>query len=144
MNEKTKTGLEILQAAVLLGILGDVLLRATPWGLNVFLFIGALAAAMIMLILRRRQEFWNGQTILLNGALVFFAAMFVWRDSIELKIFDTLAILTILAVLTLPALKIKTQIAGVFHYFIGFLWSGISAAFAPFFLIFNDVGFQTI
>ncbi|MBA2495481.1 MAG: DUF4173 domain-containing protein [Acidobacteria bacterium] len=144
MNEKTKTGLEILQVAVLLGILGDVLLRATPWGLNIFLFIGALAAAMTMLILRRRQEFWNAQTILLNGALVFFAAMFVWRDSMELKIFDTLAILTILAVLTLPALKIKTQIAGVFHYFIGFVWSGISAGFAPFFLIFNDVGWKTI
>ncbi|MBA3632831.1 MAG: DUF4173 domain-containing protein [Acidobacteria bacterium] len=144
MNEKTKTGLEILQAAVLLGILGDVLLRTTPWGLNIFLFIGALTAAMTMLILRRRQKFWNAQTILLSGALVFFAAMFVWRDSVELKIFDTLAILTILAVLTLPALKIKTQIAGVFHYFIGFLWSGISAGFAPFFLVFNDIKWKTI
>ena len=39
MNERTKIGLEILQAAVLLGVLGDVLLRAMPWGLNVFLFI---------------------------------------------------------------------------------------------------------
>jgi len=95
MNERTKTGLEILQAAVLLGILGDVLLRATPWGLNVFLFIGALAAAMLMLVLRRKREFWNKQTMLLHGALIFFAAMFVWRDSMELKVFDTFAILTI-------------------------------------------------
>lgn len=144
MNERTKTGLEILQTAVLLGVLGDVLLRVTPWGLNVFLFIGALAAAFVMLILRRKQEFWNAQTITLNAALIFFAAMFVWRDSMELKVFDTLAILTILAILTLPALKIKTQIAGVFHYFVGFVWSGISAAFAPFFLIFNDVKWKTI
>lgn len=144
MNEKTKTGLEILQTAVLLGVLGDVLLRQTPWGLNVLLFVGALAAAMIMLILRRRQEFWNIQTIALNIALVFFAAMFVWRDSMELKIYDTLAILTILAVLTLPALKIKMQIAGVFHYIIGFIWSGINAAFAPFILVFNDVKWKTI
>ena len=144
MNERTKTGLEILQAAVLLGVLGDVLLRVTPWGLNVFLFVGALVAAFIMLILRRRQEFWNAQTITLNAALIFFAAMFVWRDSMELKIFDTLAILTILAVLTLPALKIKTQIAGVFHYFVGFVWSGISATVAPFFLVFNDVKWKTI
>ncbi len=56
MNEKTKTGLEILEAALLLGILGDALLRVTPWGLNVFLWIGALVAAMIMLTLRRRSE----------------------------------------------------------------------------------------
>ena len=69
MNERTKTGLEILQAAVLLGILGDVLLRQTPWGLNVFLFVGALVAAFVMLVLRRKQEFWTRQTIALNGAL---------------------------------------------------------------------------
>ncbi len=144
MNERTKTGLEILQAAVLLGILGDVMLRKTPWGLNVLLFIGALAAAFVMLVLRRKREFWNAQSIALNIALVFFAAMFVWRDSMELRTFDTLAILTILAILTLPALKIKTQLAGVFHYIIGFIWSGISAGFAPFFLFFNDVEWKTI
>ena len=144
MNERTKTGLEILQAAVLLGVLGDVLLRQMPWGLNVLLFIGALTAAMTMLIWRRKREFWNAQTIALNVALVFFAAMFVWRDSAELKAFDTIAILTILAILTLPALKIKTQIAGVFHYIIGFIWSGISAVFAPFFLVFGDIKWKTI
>ena len=144
MNEKTKTGLEILQAAVLLGVLGDVLLRQTPWGLNVLLFAGALVAAFVMLVLRRRQEFWNKQTIALNGALIFFAAMFVWRDSQELKIFDTLAILTILAILTLPVLKIKPQIAGVFHYIIGFVWAGFSASLAPFLLVFNDVEWKTI
>ena len=37
MNERTKLGLEILEAAVLLGILGDVLLRASSWGLNILL-----------------------------------------------------------------------------------------------------------
>ena len=144
MNEKTKTGLEILQAAVLLGVLGDVLLRAMPWGLNVLLFVGAFAAAFVMLVLRRKREFWNKQALALNAALVFFAAMFVWRDSMELKIFDTFAILTILAVQSLPTLKIKTQIAGVFHYIIGFCWSGINAALAPFFLFINDIGWKTI
>ena len=144
MNERTKTGLEILQAAVLLGVLGDVLLRVTPWGLNIFLFIGALAAAFMMLILRRKREFWDKQTIALNCALVFFGAMFVWRDSDELKVFDTFAILTILAVLSLQTLKIKTQIAGVFHYGIGFVWSGINAVLAPFFLLIGDIGWKTI
>jgi hypothetical protein len=144
MNEKTKTGLEILQAAVLLGVLGDVLLRQTPWGLNVLLFIGALAAAFVMLVLRRRQEFWNKQTIALNVALVFFAAMYVWRDSMELKVADFLAIFTILAVLSLPALRVKTNLAGVFHYIIGFFWSGINAAFAPFFLLIDDIAWKTL
>ncbi len=71
MNERTKTGLEILQAAVLLGILGDVLLRDVRWGLNVLLFIAALTAALMMLVWRRRENFWNPQTIVLNAALIF-------------------------------------------------------------------------
>jgi hypothetical protein len=144
MNERTKTGLEILEAAVLLGVLGDVLLRGTPWGLNVLLFIGALVAAFVMMILRRRRELWNAPTIALNAALVFFAACFAWRDSVELKTFDALAILTILAILSLPALKINKSIAGVFHYLVGFLWSGVNAVFAPFLLVFSDIQWKTI
>jgi hypothetical protein len=144
MNERTKLGLEIIEAAVLLGILGDALLRATPWGLNVFLFVGALCAAMLTLALRRKKELWNFQTASLHGALIFFAAMFVWRDAIELKLLNALAILTISAVLTLPAMKIKTQVAGVIHYICGALWSGINAAFAPFFLLMGDVKWSTI
>lgn len=142
--DKTKTGLEILEAAVLLGVLGDSLLRATPWGLNVFLFITTLAAAIIGLTLRRKREFWSVQVASLHGALIFFAAMFLWRDSMELKILNTLAILTVLAVLTLPALKIKAQIAGVFQYFYAAIWSALNAAFAPFFLLFGDIKWKTI
>jgi hypothetical protein len=144
MNEKTKTGLEILEAAVLLGILGDALLRETPWGLNVFLWIGALIAAMLMLGLRRRSERLNGQTIALHAALLFFAAMFVWRDSIQLKLLNTLAILTILSVLTLPVLKIKSNVAGIVHYLFAGFWAGINAAFAPFYLVFEDIKWKTL
>ena len=144
MNERTKAGLEILQAAVLLGVLGDVLLRQMPWGLNVLLFVGALVGAFVMLVLRRKREIWNVQTITLNLALLFFAAMFVWRDSAELQVFDTLAILTILAILTLPILNIKPQIAGVSHYIAGAVWSGISAAFMPFLLVFDDIKWAQI
>jgi hypothetical protein len=144
MNEKTKTGLEILEAALLLGILGDVLLRETPWGLNVFLWVSVLVAAMAAIVLRRKAELWSLQTITLHGALVFFAAMFAWRDAIELKILNTLAILTILAVLTLPALKIKAHLAGVSHYIFAGVWSGINAVFTPLLLIFDDIKWKTL
>ena len=143
MNEKTKTGLEILHTAVLLGILGDALLRAEPWGLNVLMFIVALVASMTMLVLRRNHGFWNRRIAALHLALIFFGAMFVWRDSMQLKAFDTIAIFAIGAVLILPALKIKMHTAGVFHYIIGFIWSGINCVFAPFFLIFDDIKWKT-
>jgi len=144
MNERTKTGLEIIEAAVLLGILGDAFLRATPWGLNVLLFVGALVAAMLALVLRRRREFWNFQTASLHGALIFFAAMFVWRDAIELKLLNVLAIFTILTVLTLPALKIKTQVAGLIHYIYAACAAALSAGFAPLQLLMGDIKWNTI
>ncbi len=144
MNEKTKTGLEILEAAILLGVLGDVLLRVTPWGLNVFLWIGALVAALVMLTLRRRSELLSRQTVALHGALIFFALMFVWRDSTELKVLNSLAVIGILSLLTLPALQIKASVAGVFHYGFSIFWAGINAAFAPFYLVLADVKWKTL
>ena len=144
MNDKTKTGLEILQSAVLLGVAGDLLLRQTPWGLNVFLWITLLVVAMIAITVRRKSDNWTPQTILLHGALLFFAAMYVWRDSEELKVLNFLAMLLILAVLILPSLKLKVQTTGFFQYGIAWLFSGFSVALAPFWLLFDDIKWKTI
>jgi hypothetical protein len=139
MNERTKTGLEIIQVAIAIGVIGDIFLRVTPWGLNVLVFNAAFVAGMIMLLRRRAPEYLTRQTYALFGSLIFFASMFVWRDSIELRVADTFAILAVLSVLFLPQMKVTTQIAGVFHYIVGFVWSCLSAVGAPFLLIFSDV-----
>ena len=144
MNERTKTGLAILEAALLLGILGDTMLRSGQLGLNVVLVISGLSAALCMLAIRRKPELWSKETALLHVALVFFAACFAWRDSSELLLADGFVILTILAVLTLPSLKVKMQLAGVSHYAIGWIWSGLSVAFAPFFLLIDDIKWKSI
>ncbi len=144
MNDKTKTGLEILQSAVLLGITGDMLLRSIPWGLNIFLWVGLLVAAMIAITIRRKTESFTPQTIALHGALMFFALMYVWRDSTQLKILNFLTILTILSVLTLPALKIKQKTAGVFQYGVGLLYTGLSSAVAPLWLLMHEIKWKQI
>src|SRR5439155_272134 len=54
LTERTRLGLEVLATGVVLGIAGDALLRATPWGLNAFLCTVALAAAAAWLVYRRR------------------------------------------------------------------------------------------
>lgn len=144
MNQRTKTGLEILQVALILGVLGDVLLRQTPWGLNVLLFNAAFAAGMIMLIRRGAHEQLTGHSLGLLGALVFFASMFVWRDAIELRVADTFAIIAILAALFLPKMNVAARAAGVIHYIIAFLWSGINAIFAPFALVGSDVSWSNV
>lgn len=139
MNERSKTGLEILQIAVVLGVLGDILLRQTPWGLNALLFNVAFAAAMIMLLVRHAPEYLTKQTLALFGALIFFASMFVWRDASELRVADTLAIIAILSVLFVPRMKIAASVAGVIHYVFGFLWSSFNALFAPAALLAADI-----
>ncbi len=144
MNIRTKTGLQVLQFAIVIGILGDVLLRVMPWGLNVLLFNAAFAAAMIVLLKRFKPEYLTRQTWGLFGALIFFASMFVWRDSLELRLADTVAILAILSVLLVPKMKIPAQAAGVFQYGFAFLYSSFNAAFAPFALVFSDVEWGSI
>jgi hypothetical protein len=139
MNNRSKTGLQILQIAIGLGILGDILLRHMPWGLNVLLFNLAFGAAMVTLLWHRKREYLTPQTWALIGAQVFFAAMFVLRDSAELRLADSVAIVAILSVLFVPKLKVSARIAGVFHYIVGFLWSALNAAFAACGLLAVDI-----
>lgn len=144
MNARTKTGLEILQVAAVLGVLGNVLLRATPWGLNVTLFNIAFAAGMITLLWRHAPSFLTRQTIALFGALIFFASMFAWRDAIELRVADTFAIITILSIIFIPRMKIATQLAGVFQYGVAFVWSAFGSAFSPLLLLTSDIEWAKI
>lgn len=139
MNERTKTGLEILMAAAAIGLLGNLLLRQTPWGVNAFLFVAVFVAAMIAVAYRRRPEILTLRSVSLMGAMVFFASMFLIRDAEELLVWDTFAILIIMGVLVLPNFGINQRVAGAFHYVVGFLWSGISSAFAPFVLLGSDI-----
>lgn len=139
MNERTKTGLQILQVALIIGVAGDIFLRVDPWGLGVTMFNVVFVAGMLTVLYRRAPEQLTWQTMGLFAAQLFFASMFAWRDSIELRIADGIAILTILSVLFLPKLKVSTSTAGVFHYGAGFVGSALNAIGAPFVLLFDDV-----
>lgn len=139
MNERTKTGLEILQASALMGVLGNILLRQTPWGLNAFLFVTAFVAAILMLMRRRRPELLTRNTIALTAAMVFFASMFLIRDSIELRVADTFAIVGIMGVIMLANFGVKSHIAGAFHYVAGIGWSGLTSVLGPIALLAVDI-----
>src|SRR5438309_10511270 len=89
MNTRSKTVFEILKIALAIGLFADLLLRQMPWGLNCLLFNLAFVAGTITLLLRRKPEYLTPQTWALLGAQIFFAAMFVWRDSDELHVADS-------------------------------------------------------
>ena len=143
MNNRSKTGLYILKVALGIGVLADVLLRQMPWGLNVLLFNLAFVAGTVVLLWRRKPEYLTAQTWALLGAQIFFAAMFVWRDSDELHVADSVAIVVVMSVLFVPQMKIPPRVAGVFHYIVGFIWSTLNAGFAAFALLFSDIEWKS-
>jgi hypothetical protein len=97
MNEKTKQGLRVLEAALLLGVLGDGLLRATPLGLNVLLWTGAIVIAMVALMVRWRRRALSGGGHFLLLSIILFAAAFAWRDSLTLNLLAGLGLFLTLA-----------------------------------------------
>lgn len=132
----------ILLVALGMGIFGDLLLRQTPWGLNVLLFNLAFVAGFLMLAMRRRPDYLTTQTIALLCAQIFFAAMFVWRDAGELLVADAMAIIAILSVLFVPRMNVAQRVAGVVHFIVGFIWSSLNAWFAAAALLTVDIDWK--
>jgi|GEM_PF-92346 len=145
MNNRTKLGLNILEAALLLGVLGDALLRQTPWGLNVFLWTGALVAAMYALHARSGgRASWRADGGWLLLPIVFFAAAFAWRDSATLKLLDGLALFVALALLAWRTRGRRIRLGGLADYALGLGHAAFDAMFASLPLVISDVRWATI
>ncbi len=143
MNERTKLGLGILEAALLLGLLGDALLRAKPWGLNVLLWFVAFVAALTALLKQKHIALAGEGSWLLPCGLLF-AAFFAWRDSLTLRFLDALSILVLLALVILRTREGRIRLAGLSDYALALLISGANAIFGMFPLVFIDVRWREI
>ncbi|HEX8127871.1 MAG TPA: DUF4173 domain-containing protein, partial [Pyrinomonadaceae bacterium] len=145
MSNRTKLGLNILAAALLLGVLGDALLRETPWGLNVFLWAGALVAAMLVLHARsERRASWRADGGWLLLPVAFFAAAFAWRDSETLKLLDGLALFVSFALLAWRARGRQIRLGGLADYALGLGHAAFDVMFASLPLIVSDVQWAKI
>ena len=123
MGERTKLGLGIAGAALVLGLLGDGLLRATPWGLNVFLFALPLVGLAASLAVWRGVSLRGGGRFLV-APLLLFAALFAWRDS------DTLAVINGLSLLVALSLAVLRSRSGSLAVGLsGYLYWGLQTAF---------------
>ncbi|HEX8458217.1 MAG TPA: DUF4173 domain-containing protein [Pyrinomonadaceae bacterium] len=146
MNSRTKLGLNVLEAALLLGVLGDALLRETPWGLNVFLWTGVLVAAMSALHARTPQTraSWRTDGGWLFVPLFFFASAFAWRDSPTLNFLDGLALFSTLALVAWRARGRSIRLANLTDYVLGLGHAAFNVLFASLPLVFTDVKWETI
>ncbi len=91
MTPAPRAAVTVLGAGVALGALADVLLRATPWGVNLTLWIAAVLGAGAALA-RRWRVAVAPETPWLALAALLLAAGFVGRDAEELQVLTVLGL----------------------------------------------------
>ena len=138
MPAATRLALSLLLAALLLGVVGDVLLRHTPWGINLLLWVTALSLSLVAVAQWNHLRLTGGGRWLSGPALIF-AALFALRDSIMLNSANLLAILICLALMAYRARQGRIRVAALAEYVRGTTLAGVCAAVGALQLIFNDI-----
>jgi len=136
MNDQAKLETSILAAAMALGILGDVLLRSFPWGMNLAIWLWTLTAAILVLARSRREAFAGGYW--LGMLMVVFSVGYLWRDSFALAALNFLAVLTTLCLFTLRAQGVCLRVASLTRFGLSSVIAGLNTAFGMFPLLFGN------
>jgi hypothetical protein len=142
MGSRTRLALGLLGAALFLGLLGDELFRATPLGLNLFLWVLALAAVLVGLGIWRGAPLVGGRRWMLP-TLVLFAGLVVWRDSALLLLLNLFALVV---ALTLGALRTPRPVhrAGLSDYVVGLGYAGAAVGGRTVTLMQEDIDWEEL
>lgn len=143
MEQRGKTSVGIIAVGLLLGILGDWLLRAMPWGINVALWLGALLGLAALLAWRLRLIL-AGDGCWLALPIMLFAATFAWRDSITLATLNMLVLLTLLGLAMIFSGAGRLRFGGVLVYLVGLIQAGFAALFGSLQLLFFDLPWRRL
>jgi hypothetical protein len=97
-EERARLAARALADALLLGIVGDAILRVASWGANMTIWSVAIVAAIVTLARRRYEALPRDARWLLMPAIAL-SLLFLWRDAESLTVYNTLAFLGTLALL---------------------------------------------
>jgi len=144
-DERRRLATRTLGDALLLGVVGDALLRAPSWGTNFTLWSLAILVAMVTLVRRRDGVPADARWILLPAVAL--SLMFSWRDAESLAAFNTLALIGTIALLaaacageTRRAL-VGSRVRDIAH---AVILVGLETAFGMLALVFSDVSFRHV
>jgi Domain of unknown function (DUF4153) len=143
MGDKTVLALRVMAGAAVMGVLGDLLLRQFPWGLNVFLWLVALLAT-VAIILRLQPSAGVRVNRWMLAPVVIFGAFFAWRASVPLKLMDVFAVLVALTLASPLLGRVRVPLASLFHYFSAAVAAGAYTAFGTLALVFGDVEWKEV
>jgi Domain of unknown function (DUF4173) len=139
----TRLGLILLGAALLQGVLGDVLFRGVPLGLNVPLWVASFVACLVVLLRVARAPLGQGRRWMI-APLVLFAGLVAWRDSPWLLGLDALAIAGAVAIGALRSPSVRLPLAGVVDYAGGLAAAGFAALGGAFPVIAEDIRWREL
>jgi len=130
VGERTRLGLGLLGVAVALGVLGDILLRATPWGVNFFIWITLLVGLAVSFAKWWRMD-PGGEGRWLIFVAVIFAFGILLRDSPVVVFLDVLAVMISLSLAVWRGRSGSLRRAGISDYIIGGSVAGIFSSAGP-------------
>jgi hypothetical protein len=130
VGERTRLGLGLIGVALVLGVFGDVLLRATPWGVNLFIWI-TLLVGLVVSFARWGRIVTGGEGRWLVLVAVVFASGIVLRDSPVVVFLDVLALLISLSLAVWRGRSGSLRRAGISDYIIGGSLAGILSSAGP-------------
>lgn len=142
MEDRTRLGLGILGAALILGGLGDALLRATPWGVNFLLWVAALGVAGVALA-------WWGVPLRGDGrwfaaVAVVFAGGVLWRDSPVVAALDVGVVLLAISLAIWRGREGSLRRAGISDYMIGATIAGALSSAGPLPVTARDIQWREV
>jgi hypothetical protein len=130
VGERTRLGLGVLGVALGLGGLGDLLLRATPWGINFLLWVTVVVGLAILLARWGRVGTGGEGKWLVFVALVF-AAGVVLRDSPVVVFLDLIGVLISLSLAVWLGRSGTLRRAGILAYVLGGVYTGVLTSAGP-------------
>ena len=134
--------LRLLGSAGLLGLLGNWLLRAEPWGLNVFVGTTALTILAAGLLPSERSGTANARRLLLLPP--FFAGAVALREAALLSFWNLLAVAGTLILPVLATGGVRLVMGRLLDYLLGAITTGVRTALGPLQLIATDVPWNEV
>jgi len=140
---RSRLGVDVLKYGLALGIMGDLLLRAAPWGLNFSLWICALMGVGIWLV-RRYQIPVSSDFPWLALSVVLCAVAFVRRDSQALRLIDMAALVGLLSLTALATQGGQIRLRGISTYLVATVLACAHAWFGTPRLLFSDIAWSDV
>ncbi len=141
--DRTKLGLCVLGTAFALGLLGDGLLRATPWGVNALIWVAALISSAAVLVRLGGPGLKDGEWWL-TPLVVLFASFVAWRAAPMLVFLNVSTVLVALSLAATRARQGSLKLSGVSEYVLGGLYTGLCAVAGPVPAALKDVEWRQV